>query len=175
MNSQFQQTLKQITFKTFYRNQIQTFGYDDLFADQRVLVFSLTNIRTTCSGKQLKSYINNYEQFKNIGIDHVCAVDSTDWLIGPSVDKRSADLKGLPDRDMTFVRAVADHYDYQKETFDLARFWQYVIVINNGEPEHFWHNPFKSDAPLLVLKDQSYRYRKLSADVILKYLVDNSQ
>ncbi len=174
MNSPFQKTLKQITFKTFYRNRIETFGYDNLFSNRRVLIFSLTNIRTICSGKQLKSYMNNYEKFKELGIDEICVIDSTDWLIGPYIDKRSTEIKGLPDRDMTFVRALADHYNYQKDTVDLARFWQYVVIINNGEPENFWHNPFKSNAPLTILKDQAYRYRKLSADTVLKYLVDNN-
>jgi peroxiredoxin len=150
------------------------FGYDDLFADQRVIVFSLTNFRTICSGQQLRSFLSNYDQFKEMGIDNIYIVDSTDWLIGPMIDKRAPELIGLPDRDMEFVRSLAEHYDYPKETFDLARYWQYVVIINDGEPERLWHNPFKENASLTILKDQSYRYRKISGDVVLKYLVDNS-
>lgn len=172
MNSNFQTTLKQITFKTFYHNQIQTFGYDDLFAGQRVIVFSLTNFRTLCSGRQLRSYIDNLPELKNLGINSVYVIDSTDWLIAPYMDKRTSDILALPDRDMTFVKALADHCDYDKPSFDLARYWQYVVLINNGEPEKLWHNPFKSGAPLRILKDQDYRYRKLSADTVVKYLVD---
>ena len=149
-----------------------TFGYDDLFADQRVIVFSITNVRTVCSGKQLHGFIENYKQFKQIGIDDVYAVDSTDWMIGPAMNTRSQELKGLPDRDMEFVRALAEHYEYSKQTIDLARYWQYVVVIDNGEPERLWHNPFKEDAPLQILKDPVYRYRKLSPDIILEQLVD---
>lgn len=173
MDSQFKQQLKQLAFKTFYHNQTQIFGYDDLFANQRVIIFSLTQFRTTCSANQMQSYISNYNNFLQNGINHVCAVDSTDWLIGPYVDKRTSVIKGLPDRDMMFVSAVAKHYNYQKSITDLARFWQYVIIINNGEPEKLWHNPFKPQSPLVILKDRGYRYKKLSADVVLKYLVDN--
>lgn len=175
MNSKFQQTLKQLSFKTFYHNQVATFGYDDLFADQRTIVFSLTNFRTICSGNQLDGFMQNYDRFRELGIDKICVVDSTDWLIGPMMDKRETEIIGLPDRDMLFVRTVADHYEYAKETFDLARFWQYVIIINNGQPEYLWHNAFKSDAQLSVLKDQAYRYRKISSDVVLKYLVDKAK
>ena len=175
MNSQFQQTLKQLSFKTFYHNQMATFGYDDLFADQRVVVFSLTNFRTVCSGQHLRGFVEQYSRLKELGIDAVHVVDSTDWLIGPYIDKRAPDLVGLPDRDMLFVRAVADHYDYPKETFNLARYWQYIVIINNGEPEKLWHNPFKEDAQLQALKDRAYRYRKMSADVVVTYLVDNPQ
>jgi peroxiredoxin len=173
VNSTFQQELKQITFKTFYHNQLETFDYDDLFADRRVVVFSLTQFRTVCSAKQMKSYIDNYDNFLKNGIDNVYVTDSSDWLIGPYVDKRTSLIKGLPDRDMNFVKSLAKHYDYQKSVTDLARFWQYVIIINNGEPERLWHNPFKPQSQLVVLRDINYRYKKISADVVLKYLVDN--
>jgi peroxiredoxin len=150
-----------------------TFDYDNLFADRRVLLFSITNIRTFCSLDQFKSFQDNYLDITACGIDDVCVIDSTDWLVGPWVDKRSDTMKGLPDRDAKFVKALAEHHKYQKETFDLARYWQYVVIINNGEPEKIWHNPFKSTSSLTILKSQAYRYRKLSADVILKYLIDN--
>lgn len=152
-----------------------TFGYDDLFANQRTIVFSITNLRTACSVKQIRGFMDNYNKFKELGISKICVIDSTDWLIGPYTDKRSQDLIGLPDRDMLFVKSLAEHCLYQKETFDLARFWQYVTIINNGNLEKIWHNPFKEDAQLLILKDKNYRYRKISADVALKYLVDNPQ
>ncbi len=173
MNSQFQQQLKQLIFKTFYHNQIQTFDYDDLFANQRVIVFSLTQRGTTCSIEQLKSYINTHDKLIEHNINNIYAIDSTDWLIGPQIDKRTDKIKGLPDRDMKFVESLAQHYDYQKSITDLARFWQYVVILNNGEPEKLWHNPFKENAPLAILKDRAYRYRKLSAEGVLKYLVDN--
>lgn len=175
MNSQFQQTLKQLTFKTFYHNRMTTFDYDNLFADRRVLVFSITQFRTVSSHKQIESYMEHYHDILLHGVDDVCAIDSFDGLIGPMMDKKSQFIKGLPDQTSAFVKALADHYNYQKSVMDLARFWQYVVIINNGEPEKIWHNPFKSDVPLIILKDQQYRYRKLSADNILKYLVDNKQ
>lgn len=151
-----------------------TFGYEDLFSNRRVIVFSLTNYRTLCSVEQLEGYANRYSWFKENGIDDIYVIDSSDWLVGPWLDKRKTEIKGLPDRDMSFVRAIADHHNYKKETLELARHWQYVAIINDGEPEKFWHNPFKSDAPLVILKDKKYRYRKLSADVVQSYLVDNN-
>jgi peroxiredoxin len=175
VNSQFQQNLKQISFKTFHHNQTKTFGYDDLFANRRAIIFSITNFRTTCSTEQLCGYADNFKQFKELGVDEMYVVDSTDWLIGPYIDRRFPDLKGLPDRDMEFVRLLADHYEYTRETLELAKYWQYVIIINNGEPEKLWHNPFNANAPLRILKAQDYRYRKLSADNVLQYLVDNNK
>jgi len=175
VNSQFQQTLKQLTFKTFYHNQMTTFGYDDLFVDRRVLVFSVTQFRTACSHDHIDSYISHYNSMVANGIDDVCAVDSSDLMIGPLIDKKTPLIKPLPDRDMKFVEALSWHFDYQKDLKNLARLWQYVIIINNGEPEKFWHNPFKENAPLTILKDEKYRYRNLSADIVLQYLIGNNK
>lgn len=175
MNSSFQQTLKQLSFKTVVCNQVETLDYSDLFANQRTLIFSVTQLRTTCTANHTQSYIDNYEHFISHGIDNVYAVDSTDWLIAPLMDKKTKTIKGLPDRELEFVSSLAEYCNYQKPKFELARFWQYVVIINNGEPEKIWHNPFNASAPLMILKDPTYRYRKLSADVVLKYLVDNTR
>lgn len=173
MNSKFQETLKQIEFRTVHCDQVVTYGYNELFADRRVIVFSLTNTRTICSGRQVVDFGKHYAKFQEIGIDTVYAVDSTDWLVAPWMSKRSKHIIGLPDKDMSFVKSLAEHYNYQKQTFDLARYWQYIVIINKGEPEKIWHNPFNENAPLAILKDPSYRYRKLSAETVYKYLVDN--
>lgn len=172
MNSQFQQTLKNISFTTYHRNQLTTYGYDDMFANRRVIVFSVPQYRTISSSRHLQDYIDNADDLLNNGIDDLCAIDSTDWLIGPMMDKKSKIIKGLPDRDSKFIVALAEHYNYQKPVGELSRLWQYVTIINNGEPEKLWHNPFRADTKLVILKDNEYRYRKLSADMVLKYLVD---
>lgn len=152
-----------------------TFDYDDLFAGQRVVVFSLPNIQTACSQAHFLNFSENYNQFLTNGIDNMYVVNSTDWLIGPYVDKRSSDLKGLPDRNMEFVNAVANHVNNKNDVNDLARFWQYLIIINDGEPEKFWSAPFKKETSLSILKSRKIRYHGLSTDNVLKYLIDNSK
>ena len=173
MNQQFQQQLKQLTFKTFHHNQIATFDYDDLFSNQRIVIFSITNAYTVCSQSYMDQFDQAYPELTQHGIDNIYAVDSTDWLIGPWADKRSDSIKGLPDRDMQFVKLLGDYYNQDKELIDLARYWQYIIIINDGVPEKLWHNPFKPSAPLLVLKSLEFRYRKLSPDIVKQYLLDN--
>jgi peroxiredoxin len=168
----FSHNLKKLVFKTFYRNQMATFDYDNLFAERRVIVFSITNAYTTCSGKHMEQFEQAHKQLRELGIDDIYVIDSTDWLVGPWADKRSTDIKGLPDRNKQFVSALAQHYNISYDIDELARFWQYIVIINNGEPEKFWYNPFTANTLLRVLKDPMYRYRKLSTDMVLKYLVD---
>jgi peroxiredoxin len=170
----FSHKLKQITFKTFHRNQLVTFDYDDLFSNRRVLIFSITNAYTRCSGLHIKSFELAYQKLLDLGLDNVYAIDSTDWLVGPMMDKKSADIIGLPDRDLKFVESVAELANNKNDINELARLWQYVIIINNGEPEKLWSSPFKKQTSLSILKNPSVRYRGLSVDIIEKYLVDNA-
>jgi peroxiredoxin len=169
----FSHKLKQITFKTFHRNQLATFDYDDLFSNRRVLIFSITNAYTRCSGLHIKSFELAYQKLLDLGLDNVYAIDSTDWLVGPMMDKKSADIIGLPDRDLKFVESVAELANNKNDIIDLARFWQYVILINNGEPEKLWRSPFKKQTSLSILKNPDVRYRGIGVNTIEKYLVDN--
>ena len=170
----FSRKLKQITFKTFYRNQLETFDYDNLFLNRRVLVFSITNIQAQCSGLHIKSFEQSYQKLLDLGLDDIYAVDSTNWLVGPMMDKKLTGIRGLPDRDLAFISAVAEYANNKCSINDLARLWQYLIIINNGSPEKMWSAPFKKELPLHVLKNPTLRYRGLSIDKIEKYLVDNS-
>lgn len=169
----FSLNLKQIEFKTFYRNQMATFGYDDLFAGRRVIVFSINNSFATNSGEQLEQFEIAYSNLKSLGVDDIYAVDSDDWLIGPMVDKRRTDIRGLPDRNMDFVKLVSEYYNINKDVSILAKKWQYMVIITDGRPEKLWHTPFKEGTALSIMKDATVRYRGLTIDKIEKYLVDN--
>jgi peroxiredoxin len=165
--------LKQIVFKTFHRNQVEVFDYDDLFADRRVLVLAVNNIMTTSTGVYMESFEQEYQHIIDLGIDAIYIVDSDDLLVGPWADKRPQPIIGLPDRGQQFVSAVAEHFQINKPVVELARHWQYMIVINNGTPEKLWQAPYKSNLDLQLLKSNNLRYFKLGPDVIKKYLVDH--
>ena len=171
----FSRNLKQITFKTFYRNQLATFDYDDLFADRRVLVFSISNSYTRCSGVHIKNFERNYQRLLELGLDDVYVVDSVDWLIGPMMDKKKTDIRGLPDRDMSFIKLAAEFAGRTENIDELSRWWQYMIIINHGEPEKIWSSPFKTNTSLVIRKNFDLRYRGLTMDRIEKYLVDTNQ
>ncbi len=171
----FSHKLKQITFKTFYRNQMATFDYDDLFADRRVLVFSVNNSYTKCSGIHIKNFEMNYQRLLELGLDDIYVVDSVDWLIGPMMDKKNTPIRGLPDRNFDFVKLVADYVGKTENVDELGRWWQYMLIIQNGEPEKVWAAPYKSNVSLSILKNLDLRYRGLTIDKIEKYLIDTSQ
>jgi peroxiredoxin len=168
-----QNHLKQLSFTTFHQNQIKTFGFDDLFSNRRVIVFSVTQIYTRTTLHQVESFNLRVDSFKQQGIDNVYMIDSSDRTIGPWANIHAKSIIGLPDCDMKFVEYVAEYANVNKPLIDLARLWQYTIIINNGVPEKLWNNPFKIDMPLTFFKNSNYRYRGVGADKVEKYLLDN--
>lgn len=171
----FNRNLKQIDFRTFFHDQITTFDYGDLFASRRVLVFSVTNLYTTCTALYIKSFEQAYNNLMSMGIDNIYAIDSSDWLVGPTLDQTQVDIKGLPDRDMKFVSAVAGYANNNNNIVDLARHWQYMMLLNDGTPEKLWTAPFKKDTRLSILKSKDLRYYRLGPDKVAEYLLDNTE
>jgi peroxiredoxin len=171
----FSRKLQNLTFKTFYRNQVATFDYDDLFADRRILAVSISNSYTRCSGVHIKSFEQSYQRLQELGLDDIYMIDSADWLIGPMMDKKQTPIRGLPDRDLEFIDLVAEQAGRSEPRPELARWWQYMILINHGEPEKLWTAPFRSHVKLSVLKNFELRYRGLTTQAVEKYLVDTKQ
>lgn len=171
----FQSVVQSLTFKTFYHNRAQQFGYDDLFANQRVIVFSIPNILSYGPHQQIAKFHNSYEEFKALGIDDIYCVNSHDLLVGPFTDKHSKIIKGLADTSGEFVSSVARYYNIDKPKDILNSVWQYIIILNNGVPEQFWQNPVKANMSLSIIKNRNYTFHGLTVDKVKKYLLDNKK
>jgi peroxiredoxin len=172
LNTDFQTQLKSIEFKTYFRNQAQKFGYEDLFSNRRILIFSITRMYFWQSVEQVKQFDAQYDKFLSLGLDDVCAVNSSEPLFGPCCDKQTKKIKGLTNLDGGFVSALADYYNNNKPIKDLMVHWQYITIIDNGVPEHLWQNPFKANLPLYIFKDPGFLYRKLHTDLVINYLIE---
>lgn len=163
--------LQSITFKSFHNNQMQLLGYDDLFAGSRTLVFSVP--APLPSIKQFIKFENRYQELLDAGIDKIVCVSSDYLLIGPWADKQSKRILGLADVDQDFVLALATHYQIEKPVDYLARFWQYTVIVNNGNPEYLWQNPVKVGTSWSIIKHPKFRYHGCGPDKVLEYLDNN--
>lgn len=170
LNTDFQTQLKQIRFKTYFHNRAFLLDYESLYADQRVVVFSVPNVMTTQTYCQFKSFDLEYTNLINAGIDEVYAVSSAELMVGPWADKHSGSIKGLADIDKQFVRALADFYGLSQSVQELAVTWQFVAIIDNGIPEKLWYVPFKANMPWMAIKNDMWRYRGLDVSKVLEYL-----
>jgi peroxiredoxin len=188
--STFQNSLKQIAFKTVYHDQIEIFDYDRLFADQRVIILSTPTLFFPESIEHLNQYKAQYKNFISNRIDNICVVNSFNPLIAGIADSMFNPIIGLPDIDMKFVSALALEIKSSKTINFLSRRWEYVIIINNGQLEKIWQNPFPETITLRqyrygyesgtyhslwelhgkIQEMGSIHYRKLNPGVVLDYL-----
>jgi peroxiredoxin len=176
-NTNFQTDLKNINFKTFFRSQIEIFDYDDLFAEQRVVVFSIPKMFMPESLDYIKEFNKNYEQLCRNGIDRVYAINSFDRIFPAWMDHQSQKIIGLSDIDHKFIGPLARMFQPTEDLDGLSKYWQYIAVFNNGILEKFWKSPYKSSFTLRVLKRPDLQYHKLGPEVILDYIknsVDSS-
>jgi peroxiredoxin len=182
----FQNSLKQITFKTLYHDQLITVDYDKLFANQRVIIFSLPTLYFFESHLQISQYINEYENFIDNKINNIYTISSHNKLVGAWVNANYQTIFGLPDKNKEFVSALAMETKSTKNIDFLARHWEYVAIINDGNLERFWQNPIPETISLRhyrygighptwekggkVQDLPSLHYRKLGPEVVLEYL-----
>jgi peroxiredoxin len=169
-NHDFQTQLKQLNFKTYRHNQVETFDYDSLFANRRVVVFSITRMFVAESFYQLNDFNSAYKEILNNKIDNVYAINSDEGMFAPWMDKHSDKILGLVDADKLFATELAKLYYPDYDVFKLARNWQYILILNNGIPEKIWSNPYRPDLSLRILRNPGYQYRKIKPNVLLDYL-----
>jgi peroxiredoxin len=169
----FQQQLELCTFKSYYANSVQTLDYSKLFANKRTLVFSVP--APLPSIKHFLNFEDCYQQLIDRGVSRIVCVSSDYILIGPWADKQSDRIRGLADNSRKFVIALAEHYQLDKPVDHLARFWQYTVLINNGEPEQLWQNPIKTDTAWKIIKHPKFRYHGIGPDKVIEYLDSNNK
>jgi peroxiredoxin len=150
------ESVPNVTFKTRVRDESiegenpfrwQDVTTADIFASKRVVVFSLPGAFTpTCSTMQLPGFENNYERFRELGIDEIYCISVNDsfvmnaWAKGQNINN----VKVIPDGSGKFTEAMGMLVDKDNLGFG-RRSWRYAAVVNNGEIEHLFVEPGKVD------------------------------
>ena len=115
----------------------------DLFKDKKVVLFSLPGAFTpTCSGQELPSYDDMYQQFKDKGIDAVYCISVNDAFVmnAWARDLQIKNVVMIPDGCGTFTRSMGMLVNKPKQGFGM-RSWRYSAIINNGSVLKFFEEP----------------------------------
>jgi peroxiredoxin len=107
---------------------------DELFAGKKVVVFALPGAFTpTCSSTHAPGYEDNFEEFKNLGVDKVVCLSVNDafvmynWAVKLNVSK----VFMLPDGNAEFTRAMGALV--KKENLGFGeRSWRYSMYVEDG-------------------------------------------
>jgi peroxiredoxin len=120
----------------------------DLFANKRVIVFSLPGAFTpTCSTYQLPGFEKQYNDFRAKGIDEIYCISVNDafvmnaWAQALSIKN----VKVIPDGAAGFTQGMGMLVDMSAIGF-AWRSRRYAAVINNGVVEHMFVEPESSAA-----------------------------
>ena len=144
----------------------QEIDYLTLFYNRRVVVFSLPVPLNFYSVRHLTDFASNYSAIKNLKVDEIYAVSSNPMLI-PFVNKHAPGITALLDTNKEFVKLLNPESTHLDE---LAKLWQYVVIVNNGTIEKLFSNPLKTNMPMWVYYKEIYQYRSLGASKIIDYL-----
>ena len=132
---------------TFIGGEWKDVTTDELFKGKKIVLFSLPGAFTpTCSGQQLPSYDEMYNQFKDKGIDDVYCISVNDAFVmnAWARDLGIKNVKMIPDGCGAFTRSMGMLVNKPKQGFGM-RSWRYSAVINDGVVEIFNEEPGIND------------------------------
>jgi peroxiredoxin len=137
----------------------------DLFADKRVVVFSLPGAYTpTCSTYQLPGFENNYFKIRDAGIDEIYVASVNDgFVMNAWADFLGIqNVKVLPDGNGEFADALGRLADFSQLGFG-KRSKRFAVVIKDGVVEKAFVEP---DATA----DNPDPYGESSPENVMNYL-----
>ena len=116
---------------------------DEIFANRRVLVFSLPGAFTpTCSTYQVPGFEENYETIRNLGIDEVYVISVNDTFVMRKwmIDQEIENMKFIPDGNGEFTRKMGMLVCKDNLGFGM-RSWRYAMIVDNKEIEQMFIEP----------------------------------
>jgi peroxiredoxin len=139
---------------------------EDIFNNKKVILFSLPGAFTpTCTSKQLPGFEENYQAFKDLGIDEIYCISVNDsfsmnmWACNESIKN----VKVLPDGNGEFTSGMNMLVDKSNLGFG-QRSWRYAAIINDGVIKKMFEEPGKID------NCPTDPYGESSPENVLKYL-----
>lgn len=123
----------------------------ELFGGKKVVIFSLPGAFTpTCSTMQLPGFEQNYERFKQLGIDEIYCISVNDSFVMNAWAKSQniQNVKVIPDGSALFTEAMGMLVCKDNLGFGM-RSWRYAVIATNGRIDKMFVEPGLEDNCLL--------------------------
>jgi peroxiredoxin len=154
-------------FRSLHNKEI---NYADFFCDRRLLIFSSPAPVSVFSWYCINQYTAHYTELTNLSIDAIYCT-SCDPFVVPFVPAHSKLIQPLLDKDKIFTNYLRDYSDLSVDLIELSKFWQYVVIVNNGQVEKLFSNDIHTNMSLKEFTNSEYQYKNLEVDIIKKYLL----
>ena len=143
---------------------------NDLFADKRVVLFSLPGAFTpTCSTYQLPGFEKMYNEFREVGIDEIYCVSVNDSFVMNQWGKwaKLQNVKLIPDGSGVLTSSM--NMLVSKDNLGFGqRSWRYAVVLNDGVVEKAFIEPGISD------NCETDPYGETSPENVFNYIIFDS-
>lgn len=156
------QKVPSVSFPVRVGDKWETLTSDDIFANKKVIIFSLPGAFTpTCSSSHLPRYDELAPVFKKLGIDdiYVISVNDTFVMNAWAEDQKTQNVKVIPDGTGEFTDKMGMLVNKDDLGFG-KRSWRYSMLVNDGVVEKQFIEPNEPGDPFKVS----------DADTMLKYL-----
>src|ERR671932_1089578 len=156
------QRVPNVTFRTRKDNQWVDITTDELFADKKVIVFSLPGAFTpTCSSTHVPGYNELAGVFKQNGVDDIICISVNDAFVMNEWQKtqEAENITFIPDGNGEFSEKMGMLVDKENLGFG-KRSWRYSMLVNDGVIEKMFIEPEVEGDPFEVS----------DAETMLKYI-----
>ena len=119
----------------------------DLLKGKKVVLFGLPGAYTSvCSAKHLPGYVNNFNQYKEKGVDHIICISVNDPFVMNAWAKANEieNIKMIPDGSGKFTEEMQMLVDKDNLGFG-RRSWRYACVVDNGKITDWFIEEGKTD------------------------------
>ena len=161
------QPVPNVVFKVMDEGKWKDVNSHDLFANKRVILFSLPGAFTpTCSSSHVPRYNELYPVFKQHGVDRIICMSVNDTFVMNAwkKDQHAEYIDFIPDGNGEFSEKMGLLVDKDDLGFG-KRSWRYAMLVNNGVIEKMFIEPNKPGDPFEVS----------DADTMLKFIAPNTQ
>lgn len=137
------QQVPNTTFHVYQDNQWKSMTTADVFANRRVIVFSLPGAFTpTCSSAHVPRFNQLAETFRKNGIDEIVCISVNDTFVMNewSADQQAENITFLPDGNGEFTEGMGLLVDKSAIGFG-KRSWRYAMLVKNGIIEKMFIEP----------------------------------
>lgn len=156
------QKIPSVAFHTRQDNAWVDVTTDEIFANKRVIVFSLPGAFTpTCSSSHVPRFNQLEPVFKANGIDEIVCISVNDAFVMNEwkVDQDADSITFIPDGNGEFSEGMGMLVDKDAIGFG-KRSWRYAMVVDNGVVEKMFIEPDQPGDP----------YEVSDADTMLQYV-----
>ena len=139
---------------------------EDLFADKKVIVFSLPGAFTpTCSTQQLPGFEQQFDEFRALGIDEIYCISVNDAFVMNEWARHLGikNVKVLPDGNGDFTRMMGMLVAKTGIGFGY-RSHRYAMIVNDGVVTKMFEEPGRED------NHNGDPYSESSPETVMAYL-----